>query len=444
VTRSLAALGGVAESTFGSLRVRNYRLYFAGQVVSISGSWMQRVAQSWLVLHLGGGGLALGLVSALQFLPVLLVGAWGGLVADRLDKRRLLLLTQALMGGLALVLGLVTLAGAARLWMVYLLALLLGVVTAVDNPARQSFVMEMVGRRQLTNAVSLNSAVFTSARVVGPAVAGVVIAAVGTGWCFVVNAVSFGAVLLALAAMDPGQLRRSEVPARARGQVLEGLRFVWSRPDLRVPMALLAVVGTLALNFTVVLPLMARYTFHGDASTYGTLFSVLGVGSLAGALFTAGRREPSVRLLLSSLALFGLFMLAASAAPTLPLEIAALVPMGMASVAFQTTTNALVQLRSEPALRGRVMAIYAVVFLGTTPFGAPLVGWVAERYGARAGFVLGAVAVLLAAAAALWLHRRRQVFEAAPRRAPVGRDRPGPREPVEVRRLGAPGPPPVP
>ena len=426
MTRTLSALTRVAGSTFSSLGVRNYRLYFIGQVVSVSGSWMQRVAQSWLVLHLSGSGLALGLVSALQFAPTLLFGAWGGLVADRLDKRRLLLVTQALMGGLALGLGLVTLAGVARLWMVYALALLLGLVTAVDNPARQSFVMEMVGRRHLTNAVSLNSAVFTSARVVGPAIAGVVITVVGLGWCFVVNAVSFGAVLLALAAMDPGQLRRARAPARAPGQLLEGLRFVWSRPDLRVPMALLAVVGTLALNFTVVLPLLARDVFHGDASTYGTLFSVLGLGSLAGALFTAGRREPSVPLLLGSLVLFGLLMAAASAAPTLPLEIAALIPMGMAALAFQTTTNALIQLRSEPALRGRVMAIYAVVFLGTTTIGAPIVGLVAERFGARSGFVVGAVAILLAAAAALWLHLRRHVFDAAPQAAPAGLDRAGP------------------
>jgi MFS family permease len=278
--------------------------------------------------------------------------------------------------------------------------------------------MEMVGRRQLGNAVSLNSATFTASRVVGPAIAGVVITLVGTGWCFVVNAVSFGAVILALLAMDPRQLQRTEAPAKARGQVLEGMRFVWSRTDLRVPMALLAVVGTLALNFTVVLPLLARDTFHGDATTYGTLFGVLGAGSLAGALLTAGRREPSVRLLLASLTLFGVFMLAAAAAPTLPLEIAALVPMGVAALAFQTTTNTLIQLRSDPALRGRVMALYSVVFLGTTPIGAPIVGWVAERAGARAGLALGGIAVLLAAAAALWLARSRRVFDGRSARQP--------------------------
>lgn len=414
MTGSLAALGRVAADTFASLRVRNYRLYFIGQVVSLSGSWMQRVAQSWLVLHLTGSGLALGVVAALQFLPILLFGAMGGLLADRLDKRRLLLVTQSLMGLLALVLGLLTLTGAVRLWMVYLLALLLGGVTAIDNPARQSFVIEMVGRRQLTNAVSLNSAVFTGARVVGPAIAGLLITVVGTGWCFVLNAASVAAVLVALASMNSTLLHRSEAPPKSRGQLLEGFRFVWSRPDLRTPLALLAVVGTLALNFTVILPLLARNTFHGDASTYGMLFAVLGVGSLAGALFTASRREPSIRLLIGALGFFGLFMLAAAAAPTLPLEIAALIPMGVAALTFQTTSNSLIQLRAEPALRGRVMALYSVVFLGTAPIGAPIVGWVAQQFGPRAGLALGGTAVLMAAVFALWLARSRHVFEARP------------------------------
>jgi MFS family permease len=405
----------MAADTFSSLHVRNYRLYFIGQVVSVSGSWMQRVAQSWLVLHLTGSGVALGVASALQFLPILLFGAWAGLVADRMDKRQVLMVTQPLMGFLALILGVLTLTGLVQLWMVFLMALLLGAVTAIDNPARQSFVMELVGRRQVTNAVSLNSAVFTSARVVGPAIAGVLIAVVGTGWCFVVNAASFGAVLAALVAMNAEQLERAQRPLRARGQFMEGLRFVWSRPDLRTPLALLAVVGTLALNFTVILPVLARDTFHGDASTYGTLFSVLGAGSLVGALFTASRREPSVPLLVGALGLFGLFMLGAAAAPTLPLEIAALIPMGLAAVAFQTTSNSLIQLRSEPALRGRVMALYSVVFLGTTPIGAPIVGWVAQHFGPRAGLGLGGTAVLAAALVALWLGTRRHVFEARPR-----------------------------
>jgi MFS family permease len=431
LTPPLVALRRVAGSTFGSLRVRNYRLYFIGQVVSVSGSWMQRVAQSWLVLHLTGSGVALGIVSALQFLPILLLGAWGGVLADRIDKRRVLMITQAVMGFLALALGAVTLTGLVQLWMVYLLALLLGLVTAMDNPARQSFVMEMVGRSQVTNAVSLNSAVFTGARVVGPAIAGILISLIGTGWCFVVNAVSFGAVVLALVAMDPAQLQRPKADTARSGLVMEGLRFVWSRPDIRLPLGILAVVGTLALNWTVIMPLLARYTFHGDAGTYGLLFAVLGLGSLAGALFTASRREPSPALLLGSLAAFGVLMLAAAAAPTLPLEVAALVPTGMAALVFQTTSNSLIQLRSEPALRGRVMSLYAVLFIGTTPIGAPIVGWVAQQAGPRAVLVLGAVAILVTAAVAAWLARSRHAFDAParPRAATI--------EPAETPQAGS-------
>ena len=398
----------VASATFGSLAIRNYRLFFAGQVISVSGSWMQRVAQAWLVLHLTGSGLALGTVTALQFLPLLLVGAWGGLLADRLEKRRLLLAMQASMGLLALALGLLTLSGSVRLWMVYLLALALGAVTTVDNPARQAFVVELVGREHVTNAVSLNSAVFTSARVVGPAVAGVVINAVGTGWCFVVNALSFLAVLAALALMDGSQLHREPPVARGGGQVREGLRYVWSTAELRVPLLLMAVVGTLALNFSVVLPLLASQTFGGDAGTYGLLFSMLGIGSLGGALFTAGRPEPSRRLLLGALLAFGVLLLAAAAAPDVWTEVAVLVAVGASSIAFQATANSTLQVNSSPELRGRVMALYSVVFLGTTPIGAPLVGWVSESFGPRMGLALGGLAVLAALAVlGLWLWRRK-------------------------------------
>ncbi|HEY4866185.1 MAG TPA: MFS transporter [Candidatus Dormibacteraeota bacterium] len=400
-------LGRLLGHTFDSLRIRNYRLYFAGQVVSVSGSWMQRVAQAWLVYHLSGSGLALGVVTGLQFLPVLVAGAWGGVLADRFDKRRLLLFTQTAMGLLALALGLLTISGLVQLWMVYLLALALGVVTASDNPARQAFVMELVGRSHVMNAVSLNSAVFTLARIVGPAVAGLLINAVGTGWCFLVNALSFGGVLVALAAMRRQELLPWEPSDRSRGGVLEGLRYAWSSLDLRVPLLLMAVVGTLALNFSVILPLMASQTFHGDAGTYGLLFSTLGVGSLLGALITAGRREPSRRLLLLSLLAFGLFMLAAALAPSLWLELLMLVPLGVAAVIFQATSNSTLQVNTDPALRGRVMALYSVVFMGTTPIGAPIVGLVSQAAGPRAGLALGGAAVLLAVAAfGLWSVRR--------------------------------------
>jgi MFS family permease len=397
------------SSTFDSLRVRNYRLFFMGQVVSVTGSWMQRVAQAWLVLHLSGSGLALGLVTGLQFLPVLLAGPWSGLVADRVDKRRLLYWTQGAMGLLALALGWLTITGSVRLWMVYLLALLLGCVTAVDNPARQAFVTEMVGRRKVMNAVSLNSAVFTAARVVGPAAAGLLINAVGTGWCFVINAFSFLAVLLALALMRSAELLPPTPVTRGPGQVRAGFAHAWSRLDLRIPLLLMGVVGTLALNFSVVLPLLASQTFHGNAGTYGLLFSTLGFGSLLGALFTAGRREPSRRFLLGSLLVFGVLMLLAAGAPSLWLELALLVPLGVASIAFQATGNSMLQVHSDPELRGRVMALYGVVFLGTTPIGAPIVGWVSEQFGPRAGLALGGAAILVtlvAFAGWRWIARR--------------------------------------
>jgi MFS family permease len=390
-------------TTFDSLRIRNYRLYFIGQVISLSGSWMQRVAQAWLVLDLSGSGFALGIVTGLQFLPVLLAGPWGGLLADRVDKRRLQLWTQTSMGLLALLLGVLTVAGLAQLWMVYILALALGCLTAVDNPARQAFVMEMVGREHLMNAVSLNSAVFTSARIAGPALAGLLVSAVGSGWCFLLNAVTFGAVIGALALMRRQDLQAASPASRGPGQVRAGLKYAWSRLELRVPLLLMAVVGTLALNFSVVLPLLASQTFHGNAATYGALFSTLGLGSLLGALYTAGRPAPSRRLLLFAMFGFGALMLAAAAAPSFWIELAVLVPLGLAAIAFQATSNSTLQVNSDPAFRGRVMALYGVVFMGTTPIGGPIAGLVSERFGPRAGLALGGAAILLAMAGyGLW------------------------------------------
>ena len=412
----MSRFGRLLDTTFDSLRIRNYRLYFIGQVISVSGSWMQRVAQAWLVLHVSGSGLALGIVTGLQFLPVLLAGPWGGLLADRLDKRRLLVWTQAGMGLLALLLGLLTITGLVQLWMIYALALGLGCLTAVDNPARQAFVAEMVGREHVMNAVSLNSAVFTSARITGPAVAGLLINLVGTGWCFLINAVSFGAVIVALTLMRRQEMRAAPSASRGPGQIRAGLSYVWSRPELRLPLLLMAVVGTLALNFSVVLPLLASQTFHGDAGTFGLLFSTLGVGSLLGALFAAGRREPSRRLLLLAMLGFGVLMLAAAAAPSFWVELVVLVPLGIAAIAFQATGNSTLQVNSDPALRGRVMALYGMVFMGTTPIGAPIVGFISERFGPRAGLALGGVAILLALAAlgvwsglAEWRRRRASV-----------------------------------
>jgi MFS family permease len=393
--------------TFRSLRVRNYRLFFFGQLVSLTGTWMQQVGQDWLVLRLTNRALPLGITLALQFGPMLVLGAWAGVVADRLDKRRLLLATQTAMASLALVLGILTLTGTVRLWMVYVLALLLGCATSFDMPTRQAFVSEMVGPDRVTNAIGLNSAVFNSARVVGPAVAGVLIAAVGIAPAFLINAVSYLAVIAGLLAMDPDRLHRLPPVDRAGGQVRAGLRHVWSNPVLRSTIALVAVVGALGLNYRVALPLLARFTFGGSASAYGALASIMAAGAVAGALAAARRGRPSRALLLGSVAVFGLLSFAAAAAPTLLAEAIVLAPLGVASMTFLATANSTLQLASSPELRGRVMALYGLVFLGSTPLGGVLGGWMAGQFGPRSILVLSGVSSLAAAGVAAFLTRQR-------------------------------------
>ena len=392
--------------TFRSLRVRNYRLFFFGQLVSLTGTWMQQVGQDWLVLRLTDQALPLGVTLALQFAPMLVLGAWAGVVADRLDKRRLLLATQAAMASLALVLGVLTVTGAIRLWMVYVLALLLGCATAFDMPTRQAFVSEMVGPDHLTNAVGLNSAVFNSARVVGPAVAGVLIAAVGIAPAFLINAVSYLAVIAGLLAMDPARLHRLPPVDRAGGQVRAGLRYVWSNRVLRSTIALVAVVGALGLNYRVALPLLARFTFGGSASAYGALASIMAAGAVVGALAAARRGRPSRALLLGSVAAFGLLSFAAAAAPTLIAEAVVLAPLGLASMTFLATANSTLQLASSPEMRGRVMALYGLVFLGSTPLGGLLGGWMAGQFGPRSILLLSGVSSLAAAGLAAFLTRQ--------------------------------------
>ena len=388
--------------TFASLSNRNFRIFFTAQIVSVTGTWMQSIAQMWLVLHLTGSGVALGITAALQFTPILLFGTWGGLLADRLDKRKLLMITQSAAGIVALVLAGLTLGGVVQLWMVFVLAFSLGMVNVFDNPARQSFVTEMVGKDQISNAVSLNSAVFTLARVIGPAVAGVLIAFVGTGWCFLYNGLSYFPVVLALLLMRPSELLRGLPAVRARGQIRAGISYAWKRPELRFPLLLMLVVGTLAFNFSVLMPLMARFVFNSGASTFGLLMSFMGAGAFVGALVSANRARPTQRLLALAGVAFGGLLIGAALAPTLPIELLVLLPMGAAMVTFQATANSLLQLNSDPAFRGRVMALYVMVFLGTTPIGGPIIGWIAQQFGARVGLGLGGLATLIASAALLW------------------------------------------
>ena len=417
--------------TFRSLRVRNYRLFAGGQVVSLTGTWAQRVAQDWLVLELSGGsGVALGVVTGLQFAPTLLLSLYGGVLADRYDKRLLLLAAQSAMGVLALVLGVLVLTDAVQLWHVYVLATLLGVATAVDIPVRQAFVVEIVGSDDLPNALALNSATFNSARIVGPAVAGLAINAVGTGPVFLANALSYVAVLAALLAMRVDELTPGPRAGRTPGQLREGLRYVRERPGLYVPIALVAVIGSVGLNFQLTLALIAKEVFGRGAGSFGLLSSMLAVGALLGALGSARRTgPPRLRVLFGSAAAFGLFEVLAGLAPSFELMALLLVPTGAAVLTFTTTANATVQLGCEPHVRGRVMALYILVFLGGTPIGAPLIGALAEVAGPRASMYVGGTASLLAAvAAAAWLARARSVSV----RAHLGRRR---RPHVHVRPL---------
>jgi MFS family permease len=389
-----------ARRTFASLSIPNYRLYWTGQVVSISGNWMQIVAEMWLIVQLTGSGVSVGLTAGLQFLPVLLFGAWGGLLADRLPKRTLLTATQLLMALPALTLWALTSSGHVEAWMVYALVLARGSVTALDSPARQSFVMEMVGPDRVVNAVALNSVVVHTARIVGPAAAGAVIALVGVGTCFAINAATFAVMIAALRLMDRGALLTPAPVARQPGQLRSALGHVARTPALRIPLAMMALVGTVSFNFQVLLPLLAAHTWHGTATTYATLTAAMGVGSVCGALAAGARGRVTPGLLVAAATAFGAAELMVALAPTLWLQALALVPLGAASVTFASGVNSSLQLAVDPAMRGRVMALYSVVFLGSTPIGAPLVGWLAEVAGPRSGLIAGAAAALAAAALA--------------------------------------------
>jgi MFS family permease len=398
---------------FAPLSVPNYRRFFVGQVFARCGVWIQTVAELWLVLRLTGSGVALGFTAALQFIPMLLLGAWVGVWADRLPKRRILLAAQTWLVVPAVTLAALTATGAVELWMVYALVLARGLGKAVDNPVRQSFVIEVVGREQVAAAVSLNSAVVSTARFVGPAVGGTVISVAGVTPCFVAGSIAFLVALGALLAIDPRSLQPATLTVRRPGQLREGLRHVFSDPGLCVPLAAMAVVGTLAFNFQVVLPLMARYTFDAGAGTYGALAASLGAGALAGAIANAGRGSVSLTGLAALAVLFGTAMAALAAAPTLALALAALVLVGASSASFAATTNALLQLSAAPPVRGRVMALWSVVYLGSTAIGGPLVGWVSHQAGPRAGVAVGAVATL-ATGAALLRAAARETGAAAP------------------------------
>ncbi len=401
---ALAAAG--RPRTFSSLRVRNYRLFAGGAVISNTGTWMSRIAQDWLVLSITGSSTAVGVTTALQFLPMLLFGLYGGVIVDRYSKRALLVCTQSTMGVLGLALAVLTLSGHVQVWHVYLIAFLLGVVTVVDNPTRQSFVVEMVGLRDVRNAVSLNSANFQTARLIGPAVAGVLITAVGSGWAFLINGLSFLAPLTGLMLMRPTELYRVQRTPRGKGQLREGLAYVAGRPDLVWPIVLIGFIGTFGFNFPIWLSAFAHTVFHSGAGTYGMFNTAMAAGSLIGALLAARRATARMRMLLGAAALFGGLEMTTALSPSLWLFTGLLVVVGMVGITINTTANSSVQLAADPNMRGRVMSLFMMVFVGGTPLGGPLVGWLTDTYGARVGFLLGgAVSATAALAIALILVR---------------------------------------
>jgi MFS family permease len=398
--------------TFRALSSRNYRLWLAGAVVSNVGTWMQRVAQDWLVLTVltNHSAEAVGITTGLQFLPILLLAPYGGLIADRMPKRRLLMMTQLALGFLAFGLGLLVVTGVVRLWMVFTFALLLGCVTALDNPARQTFVSEMVPREHLSNAVGLNSATFNAGRIVGPGVAGLLIAGFGTGPVSMINAASFGAVMISLSRMRVRDLRITPASPRAKGQLRDGLRYVGSRPDILLIMAIVFAVGTFGLNFQMTTAFVATSVFHKGAGEYGLLGSIMAIGSLSGALLSARREKPQLRHVVGSAFAFGVFATLASVMPTYPLFAISLIPVGLSALTMMTSANATVQMSVDPALRGRVMALYMAIFMGGTPIGSPIVGWIGGAFGARWSIAVGGlVAIVTSLVALLWVVRSRHL-----------------------------------
>lgn len=401
------SLRRIRRKTFSALKVPNYRLYFAGQSVSLIGTWMQITAQAWLVLSLTHSSTDLGFVIALQTIPVLVLAPYGGVIADRVDKRRLMVVLQTFMGLQALTLGLLTLSGAVRLWEICALAVVLGLNNTFEMPSRQAFIREMVGRDELRNAVTLNSVMNNAARAVGPAVGGILIATVGDGACFVVNAASFGAVVTSLAIMDRAALRPSVPEPRARGQLRQGLAYAARTTEIAVPLVMMTLVGMLAYEFSVSLPFFATRTFHGGSEVYGFMTAAMGIGAVIGGLFTAARGRTGLRPMILACLGFGLAILLTALSPDLVLAYLGLSFVGWASVSFVSVGNSTIQLSTARSMRGRMLALWQLAFQGTTPIGGPLIGWVIAESEPRIGLLVGAATCLLAAGlgAAIARHR---------------------------------------
>jgi MFS family permease len=406
------------DETFRSLHNRNFRLFFIGQLTSQAGTWMEMIAVTWVVLQLTDSGVALGLVTATRFAPLLVLGPWGGVLSDRVDRHRLMLVTQCCFAVLATALAVLVATDHVTVALLYGYTTIFGVLTALDSPARRSLVAELVEPGEVGNAVGLNSALMTGARTVGPTIAGAMIAGPGVAWCFVVNAVSYLVIVGALARMDRSAFHAAPVVAKAKGQLREGFRYVWRTPELLLPLVLAAVVGTMAFNYQVTLPLFAERTLHGDASTFTWLYATMSLGSVAGALTVARRRDLSVGFLVSAGGGMTIATVVFALAPTTPVALLVAPALGFTSLMLISGTNAVVQLKADPAMRGRVLALVSMVFLGSTPIGGPLVGWISETFDARAGLLIGGVATGLAT---VWTARK---MRTRPTAELVGEDTP--------------------
>ncbi len=394
----MSPLRRISTKTFSALEVPNYRLYVYGQGISLTGTWMQMAAQSWLVIQLTHSATMLGIIVALQTLPVLLLAPYGGLIADRVDKRKATIVAQALMGLQALTLGILTITGNVHVWEIGVLAVVLGINNAFEGPARQSFMLELVGGEHLRNAVSLNSTMVNMARLVGPAIGGLMIAAVGTGWCFMFNAVSFIAVISSLMRMDKSQLDPVPPTPRTKGQVREGIRYVRGVPRLVIPLMMMGIVGCFTYEFQVSLPYLAQHGLHAGPAAYGFMTAAMGAGAAVWGLVVATKGKTGIRTLVLSCIAFGTMMTFATLAPTLAFELVALALVGAASISFMSQANATIQLSAAPEMRGRVMALWFIALQGSTSIGGPIVGLVMSQYGARAGLALGALTCFIVAA----------------------------------------------
>jgi MFS family permease len=397
---------GALRTTFRALRNRNFRLFFGGQLISQAGTWLTTIALTLLVLDLTHSGVAIGILTACQFGPILLFGAWGGLIADRSDKRRLLLITQTLEMLQSFALAALAFTPNPPIGAFYAVAVAGGFMLAFDNPARRSFVAEMVPASDVQNAVTLNSALMTSSRIIGPALAGILVVTVGFGWCFLIDGVSYLAVIASLALMRRAELRQPPVVVKAKGQLRAAVRYIRDVPDLWIPLTMMTIVGTLTFNFAVVIPLFVENTLHGSNASFTVLYSVLSVGSLIGALAAAHLQVIDTRHVVWASIGFGFAMFVLAAAPTLPSAFPIALFVGLTSVAFITTSTAIVQVKADPAMRGRVLALQGMVLIGSTPIGGPLLGWICDAYGARVGIVIGGVAAVAAGVWGYLIHRR--------------------------------------